>query len=199
MNWNQNLISQLESLLFIAGDEGIGFSKLCHYTQTDGETMKAHLDYMQHLYKEDASRGLELVVLANTYQFVTKRHHAEVIQRMIETTQLTALSQAALEVLAIIAYKQPITRVEVDDIRGVKSDSALQTLVARALIKEVGRAEGTGRAILYGTTTEFMQVFGLEDMTELPPLPDEESEEEETDLFMTKFQEQFNLETAEKG
>ncbi|WP_342525750.1 SMC-Scp complex subunit ScpB [Chryseomicrobium sp. FSL W7-1435] len=199
MKWNLNLISQLESLLFIAGDEGISFSKLCTFTQASSTDLKEHLDHMQRAYKEDASRGIEVVVLANHYQFVTKRENAEVIERMIETTQATALSQAAMEVLAIVAYKQPITRVEIDEIRGVKSDSAVHTLVARVLLKEVGRAEGTGRAILYGTTPEFMQVFGLSSLEDLPPLPEHESEEDDTDLFMSKFQEQFELETSEKG
>ena len=114
----------------------------------------------------------------------------------MENPNSHVLTTASLEVLAIIAYKQPITRAEIEDLRGVKSERPIQTLVSRGLIQEVGRAEGTGRAILYGTTKEFLNYFGLTDLTELPPLPggEFEAETEETDLFMTKFQEVFNNE-----
>src|SRR5690606_5735215 len=108
-----------------------------------------------------------------------------------------SLSQASLEVLAIIAYKQPITRVEIEDLRGVKSEKALYTLAGKGLIQEVGRAERTGRAILYGTTSEFLNYFGLKNLDELPVLPEETEEDlgDDGDLFMTKFQEAFKEET----
>lgn len=199
MKLNQSLMSQLESLLFIAGDEGLSFASLLKFTEHSEDEVKFHLDAMMENYKQDEARGIELVILASNYQFVTKRQNAEVIQRMVDTTHSTSLSQAAMEVLAIVAYNQPITRVEIDEIRGVKSDSAVQTLVSRVLIKEVGRAEGTGRAILYGTTPEFMQVFGLQNLSDLPPLPESNELEDETDLFLSKFQEQFDLNSTEKG
>ncbi len=93
-----------------------------------------------------------------------------------------------------MAYKQPITRVAIEDLRGVKCERPLQTLASRGLVKEVGRSEGTGRAILYGTTKEFLNYFGLNSIEEMPPLPEEDNgeAEQETDLFMTKFQETFN-------
>lgn len=192
MKWIPNLMSQIESILFIAGDEGVTSKQLQDYLAIDNETLENHLVEMEQRLRLDESRGLELRRYAGRYQFVTKKSNAEAIGKMMETAHSLSLSQAALEVLAIIAYNQPITRVEVDEIRGVKSDSALQTLVVRALVKEVGRADGTGRAILYGTTTEFMQVFGLESLDDLPPLPlQQEDHNEETDLFMSKFQEQF--------
>lgn len=192
MKWIPNLMSQIESILFIAGDEGVSRKQLQEYLSIDEATLESHLVEMEQRLCQDESRGLELRRYAGRYQFVTKKSNAETIGKMMETAHSQSLSQAALEVLAIIAYNQPITRVEVDEIRGVKSDSALQTLVARALIKEVGRADGTGRAILYGTTIEFMQVFGLESLDDLPPLPhQQEDHEDETDLFMSKFQEQF--------
>lgn len=192
MKWIPNLMSQIESILFIAGDEGVTSKQLQDYLAIDNETLENHLVEMEQRLRFDESRGIELRRYAGRYQFVTKKSNAEAIGKMMETAHSQSLSQAALEVLAIIAYNQPITRVEVDEIRGVKSDSALQTLVVRALVKEVGRADGTGRAILYGTTTEFMQVFGLESLDDLPPLPlQQEDHDEETDLFMSKFQEQF--------
>lgn len=195
MKWNPSLMSKIESLLFIAGDEGVSSKQLQLFLDTDEETLHSHLTEMEQRLSQDDTRGLELRKYAGRYQFVTKKSNAETIGKMMETAHSHSLSQAALEVLAIIVYNQPITRVEVDEIRGVKSDSALQTLVARALVKEVGRADGTGRAILYGTTTEFMQVFGLESLDDLPPLPiDKEDHDEDTDLFLSKFQEQFEEE-----
>ncbi|OUM89079.1 SMC-Scp complex subunit ScpB, partial [Caldibacillus debilis] len=99
-------------------------------------------------------------------------------------------SQAALETLTIIAYKQPITRAEIEEIRGVKTERPLQTLLAKGLIQEVGRKEGAGRPILYGTTEEFLDYFGLKDLKELPPLPDEgDVAPDEEDLFALRFEE----------
>ena len=110
------------------------------------------------------------------------------------------MTQASLEVLAIIAYKQPVTRVEIDDLRGVKSEGPVSTLIAKGLIMEKGRSEGTGRAILYGTTELFLDRFGLESLDGLPPLAQEEEDDTgETDLFMTKFQEAFEMEDNEGG
>ena len=139
-------------------------------------------------------RGIEIKELAGTYQLISKKENAEIIQKLVENPTNQSLSQASLETLAIIAYKQPITRIEVEDLRGVKSERPIHTLVAKGLIHEVGRAEGTGRAILYGTTNEFLNAFGLMNLQELPPLPDEVNDSEDdgqTNLFMTKFQETF--------
>ena len=124
---------------------------------------------------------------------ISKPTLSETIHKLVEHPPSQSLTQASLEVLAIIAYKQPITRLEIEDLRGVKSERPLQTLTARGLVQEVGRAEGTGRAILYGTTKEFLNYFGLNELSELPPLPDskEMETEQDTDLFMTKFQETF--------
>lgn len=118
----------------------------------------------------------------------------DTLKKLIENPTNQVLTAASLEVLAIIAYKQPITRAEVEDLRGVKSERPIATLVSRALVQEVGRAEGTGRAILYGTTKEFLNYFGLKNIKELPPLPEEVDQEDDqpTDLFLTKFQETFN-------
>ena len=148
---------------------------------------------MMQEYKTNESRGMEIKQLAGTYQLVTKQENIESIQKLVENPTNQSLSQASLEVLAIIAYKQPITRVEIEEIRGVKSERPIHTLSAKGLIQEVGRAEGTGRAILYGTTNEFLQYFGLKDITCTSTTSRRESvdEMEDTDLFMTKFQETF--------
>ena len=187
------LMSKIESLLFVTGDEGLSSKQIESLTDATSIDVKEALTKLQEDYVKSEYRGIELKELAGTYQLISKKQNASTIQRLIENPTSQPLSQASLEVLAIVAYKQPITRIEIDDLRGVKSERPLHTLSLKGLIQEVGRAEGTGRAILYGTTKEFLNVFGLNDMNELPPLPESQVTEDDnqTDLFMTKFQEAF--------
>ncbi|MFF5993562.1 SMC-Scp complex subunit ScpB [Lysinibacillus sp. KU-BSD001] len=190
---SKNLMSRIEALLFVAGDDGITARQLAQYLEVGVMDIEAGLSELETKYNEAEEHGITIKQLAGTYQLTTKQSVAETLQKLVENPTSQVLTSASLEVLAIIAYKQPITRAEVEDLRGVKSERPIQTLVSKALVQEVGRAEGTGRAILYGTTKEFLNYFGLKNISELPPLPTEESEEEETtDLFMTKFQEAFN-------
>ncbi|PUB09691.1 segregation and condensation protein B [Paenisporosarcina sp. OV554] len=187
------LMSKIESLLFVTGDEGLSSKQIESLTDASASEVKEALLSLQADYIKSKIRGIELKELAGTYQLISKKKNASTIQRLVENPTNQPLSQASLEVLAIVAYKQPITRIEVEEIRGVKSERPLHTLGLKGLIQEVGRAEGTGRAILYGTTKEFLNVFGLNDTKELPSLPEvqDSEEEEQTDLFMTKFQEAF--------
>lgn len=193
MNSNK-LLSQIEALLFVAGDEGMTAKQLAQYIEVEVMDIEAGLSELQSQYNEVEMRGITLKELAGTYQLTTKPEVADTLKKLIENPTNQVLTGASLEVLAIIAYKQPITRAEVEDLRGVKSERPIATLVSRALVQEVGRAEGTGRAILYGTTKEFLNYFGLKNIKELPPLPDEIDQEDDqpTDLFLTKFQETFN-------
>ncbi|MFP7202311.1 SMC-Scp complex subunit ScpB [Lysinibacillus halotolerans] len=195
MNLN-NLMSKIEALLFVVGDDGLTLKQLSQLLEVDEMEIEAALSELETNYNESEERGITLKTLAGTYQITTKPEMADCIKKLVENPNSHVLSTASLEVLAIIAYKQPITRTEIEDLRGVKSERPIQTLVSRALIQEVGRAEGTGRAILYGTTKEFLNYFGLKDIKELPPLPEggQVDENEETDLFMTKFQEAFSEE-----
>ncbi len=189
---SKNLMSRIEALLFVAGDDGMTARQLAQYLDVGVIDIEAGLSELETKYNEAEDHGITIKQLAGTYQLATKQAVADTIKKLVENPTSQVLTSASLEVLAIIAYKQPITRAEVEDLRGVKSERPIQTLVSRALVQEVGRAEKTGRAILYGTTKEFLNYFGLKDISELPPLPTEESEEEEaTDLFMTKFQEAF--------
>jgi len=188
------LQSRIEALLFVVGDDGLTIKQL---SQLLGEAEELVVQAMQALranYEEDLARGITVKEMAGVYQLITKSELAESIQRLVENPTVQSLSQASLEVLAIVAYKQPITRVAIEDLRGVKCERPIQTLVSRGLIKEVGRSEGTGRAILYGTTKEFLNYFGLNSIEEMPPLPEEDNveTEQETDLFMRKFQETFS-------
>lgn len=186
-------MSNIESLLFVSGEDGLTKKQIAFLTESSEEQITEMLEKMIVDYENNKDRGIEIKQLAGTYQFVTKKENFKSIQKLVENPTTQSLSQASLEVLAIIAYKQPITRVEIEDVRGVKSERPIHTLSVKGLVKEVGRAEGTGRAILYGTTNEFLQYFGLKDIGALPPLPEDVSvdELEDTDLFMTKFQEAF--------
>ncbi|HSP22296.1 MAG TPA: SMC-Scp complex subunit ScpB [Planococcus sp. (in: firmicutes)] len=191
------LSSKIEALLFVAGDDGLTMKQLQFLTEADQQEILASVDRLTQKY-EGPENGIFLKELAGVYQLVTKPQVADIIQKLVENPTPQALSQASLEVLAIVAYKQPITRLEIEDLRGVKSEKPLHTLAAKGLLQEAGRAEGTGRAILYGTTTEFLNYFGLKNLDDLPALPAdaEESADEETDLFMTKFQEAFKEEAV---
>ncbi|NCU18313.1 SMC-Scp complex subunit ScpB [Pallidibacillus pasinlerensis] len=179
----------LESLLFAAGDEGLTIKQITSVMEIPEFKANEVLQELKEEYENDINRGLTIIEVAGTYQLATKREHAVYLKRLVESPNHSTLSQAALETLTIIAYRQPITRIEIEEIRGVKTERPLHTLVAKGLIQEVGRAEGPGRAILYGTTKEFLDYFGLKDLNELPELPetDESDISEEADLFFDRL------------
>lgn len=182
----------IEGLLFISGEEGISEKQIVEVLQIERIWVKDLIIELIEEYSKN-NRGMQIVELAGVYQLTTKQEHAVYFKRLIESPSSATLSQAALEALAIVAYKQPITRIEIEEIRGVKSERPIQTLMAKQMIKEVGRAEGPGRAILYGTTRSFLDHFGLKSLKELPDLPEpkEGNEIEEADLFFDRFQEQL--------
>lgn len=187
INWK----SILEALLFAAGDEGLSLQQISSVLEVTPEEARDIISDLMNQYHSE-ERGICLVEMAGVYQLATKKEHAPYLKKMVDMPAAHTLSQASLETLAIIAYKQPITRIEIEAIRGVKSERPIHTLTAKALIKEVGRADGAGRAYLYGTTDEFLDYFGLKSLEELPPLSDEDEDnfnEEEADLFFHKFQE----------
>jgi segregation and condensation protein B len=187
INWK----SIVESLLFAAGDEGLTLKQLSTVLEIEESEALHAISALREDY-QSPDRGIAIIELAGTFQLTTKKEHSVYLKKLVESPTSQSLSQAALETLAIVAYKQPITRTEVESIRGVKSERPLQTLAAKALVKEVGRAEGTGRAILYGTTKEFLDYFGLKNIKELPPLTvTTDDPDEEADLFFEKFQETF--------
>nr|WP_033828507.1 SMC-Scp complex subunit ScpB [Bacillus andreraoultii] len=180
----------LESLLFAAGDEGLSLKQMANVMEIPEQEVLELLNLLQEEYEKNKQRGITIVQFAGTYQLATKKEYVNYLKRLVEVPNSSTLSQAALETLTIIAYKQPITRAEIEDIRGVKTERPIQTLTAKGLIQEVGRAEGTGRPILYGTTVEFLDYFGLKDLKELPPLPETDENDitqEEADLFFEKL------------
>lgn len=195
MEMRDRLIGMIESLLFIAGDEGLTMKQLLMLTEQQDAEVEEALEQLLSSYELRQTSGITLKQFGGAYRLVTKAAYANDIKRLLENPLPQAITKASLEVLAIIAYKQPVTRVEIDDLRGVKSDGPIQTLISRGFIMEKGRSEGTGRAILYGTTDLFLDRFGLGSLEGLPPLLlEEEGGQEDTDLFMTQFQEAFTIE-----
>ncbi len=162
------LKSAIEALLFVTG-EPLALRDLSNNLEVDSKILTEIIDEMIKEYS-DENRGITLLAINGGYQLVTKAENSDYIQKLLKKNRRQSLSQASIESLAIISYKQPITRIDIDEIRGVKSESALQKLVEKNLIKEVGRLEVPGRPILYGTTDEFLRQFGLKNLSELPSL-----------------------------
>ncbi len=177
-----NLEAIVEGLLYMVGDDGIKLEQLAAVIKKSLEDSEAILSSIQAKYNED-TYGIELVGYGKTYKFITKREVAPYIQELFHTTKPNTLSQSALETLAIIAYKQPITRVEIEELRGVGADMMLRKLQARNLIREAGRSDAPGKPILYEVTEEFMDSFKLYTLNELPDLPEFNTDEESENLF----------------
>lgn len=165
-SWN-DWKSIIEGLLFVSGDEGLDVREIADVLELDWRVVEEIIDDMKETYASE-NRGFRIAKVAGSYQLTTNPEHAPYFSRLAQTPSRGTLSQAALETLAIVAYRQPITRVEIDEIRGVKSDRALHTLVAKELIHEAGRSEAVGRPILYETTKQFLQYFGLSTLKDLP-------------------------------
>ena len=172
----------LEGLLFVVGDEGITAEQAATALDITPELAAEYFDDLMKEYTDD-SRGIEIASFGGVYRFLSKAFVHEYAKRLFQISKQATLSQAALETLAIIAYKQPITRVEIEEIRGVGADMMLRKLLARDLIKESGRSEAAGRPILYEVTEEFMNSFKLLSLKELPELPQFNTEEESEELF----------------
>lgn len=163
-----NYKSVIEAMLFVSG-EPLTLREIAINLEETPKYIESILSEMMLEYEVE-NRGIKLILINGGYQLVTKAEHSGYIQRLLKKNKRQSLSQASLESLAIVAYKQPITRIDIDEIRGVKSDSAIQRLIEKDLIKEVGRLEVPGRPILYGTSENFLRQFGLQDLKDLPSL-----------------------------
>ncbi|USG63570.1 SMC-Scp complex subunit ScpB [Brevibacillus ruminantium] len=164
------LKSVIEGLLFISGDEGIDAKQISEIIEIPEEEVVDLIEDMKADFRR-AGRGIQIVEVAKAYQLTTLPEHVPFFEKLATSPSQSTLSQAALETLAIVAYRQPITRSEIEEIRGVKCEKALNTLLSKLLIKEAGRAEGVGRPILYATTKEFLEHFGLRELSDLPEPP----------------------------
>lgn len=177
-----NIEAIVEGLLYMVGDDGLKVEQLASVIDKSIEDSEAILNSIHSKYTNE-NFGIELVNYGKTYKFITKQEVAPYIQALFHTSKPNTLSQSALETLAIIAYKQPITRVEIEELRGVGADMMLRKLQARNLIREAGRSDAPGKPILYEVTEEFMDSFKLYTLDELPDLPEFNSDEENENLF----------------
>lgn len=166
-----NYISVLEGLLFVSGDDGITLEEASYILELERSAVRQLLDELKKRL-EDENSGLELLLTASHYKLVTKASLKSYIEKYAVSPYSSQLSQASLETLAIIAYKQPVTRVDIESIRGVQSSGSIQKLLLRDLIEEAGRLETPGRPKLYKTTAYFMDYFGLESLDALPDASD---------------------------
>jgi segregation and condensation protein B len=174
-----SLSAQVEALLFVA-IEPVTPGQIAAALETSTAEVNSALDDLDASLR---TRGLRLQRFSGRVQLTTAPETAEAIERFLGLESTSHLSRAALETLAIIAYQQPVTRPQVDSIRGVNSDGVMRSLLSKGLIQEGGRAEGPGRPILYSTTPEFLQHFGLNSLIELPPLALKENGEQDVTLL----------------
>ncbi|UNK21249.1 SMC-Scp complex subunit ScpB [Paenibacillus sp. N3/727] len=184
------LKSIIEGLLFLSGEEGLSVKQMAEITEQPTDMITDALNEMKKSCEQE-HRGIQIIQIAGSYKLATLPDHAPYFERLAYSPSRSSLSQAALETLSIVAYRQPITRVEIEEIRGVKAERAIHTLTNKGLIEEVGRAEAIGRPILYGTTKSFLDYFGLANIRDLPEPSqfeaDVDSLEEETQMLFDKL------------
>ncbi len=185
----EDKLGVLEGILFVVGDEGINLNTLCEIMQIDEKEAKELLLNLKKSY-EDNSRGLRISYLGDAFKLTTKSEHKEYYERMVVNPETNTLSQAALEVLAIVAYNQPITRLEIEELRGVSCTHTLRKLLAKGLVKEAGKSDMAGRPNLYKTTSEFLDYFGLATIDDLPKMETVDVENSDTELFTSIYKEE---------
>ncbi len=180
----------LEGLLFVVGDEGLTLKDICNILEIEKEEAKKLLMELKKDY-DNEKRGIRISFLGDSFKLTTKKEHKNYYQKLLSVPRTNTLSIPALETLAIIAYNQPITRVEIDDLRGVASANIVRKLVAKGLIKEAGKSNMPGRPNLYKTTHDFLDYFGLSTIDDLPEfLNNDESTENEKELFTSIYKEE---------
>ena len=183
-------LSKIEALLFVAGEDGLSLRQLATLLDIPITALLQQLEKMAQKYERDDNSALSLLESSKTYKLVTKKDYADLLRQYSKTPINQSLSRASLEVLSIIAYKQPITRIEVDNIRGVNSSSAISKLQAFDLIQEAGKKEVLGRPNLYVSSDYFLDYMGINSLEELPDASSIELKDEEFTLFDNKENEE---------
>jgi len=179
----------IEGLLYVQGDLGLTLEQVMDILNISEDDAKTLVYNLKNSYEEE-NRGLRIKYLGNTFKLTTKEEHKDYYQRLLENPKNNVLSTSALETLAIIAYNEPITRVGVDELRGVDSSYIVRRLLAKGLIKECGKSDLPGRPILYKTTDDFLDYFGLSSKEDLPKLEElEEIDDSDKDLFTSIYKE----------
>ena len=199
--WNltigKNIECALEAVLFSLG-EAVEIEKLAEALEGREYEVKNAFQSLKKRYEEEG-RGIRLIEIENSIQMCSNPDYYECIQRVTQIKKQAGLSSAALETLSIIAYNQPVTKGTMDFIRGVDCTYSVARLLERGFIDELGRAETPGRPILYGTTMEFLRCFGLKSLEDLPPLPEKEALQEETENVKSDIIEEFVKENEENS
>lgn len=184
-----NLEAVLEGMLFIVGEDGLSYEQISNILEIDNNIIDEIVSKLKENYSNN-NRGINIEYLGNKFKLVTKKEYHDYCKKLLEDEENNVLSQSALETLAIVAYNEPVTRMMVDEIRGVGSAHSIRKLVSRDLIKEVGRSELPGRPILYGVTDQFLDHFGLSSINDLPEIKIDDEDNLETNLFESKYKEQ---------
>lgn len=181
-------LAEIEALLFVAGEDGLSSRQIAEILHLPPTGVLQSLEKLAERYEADADSSLSVIETSNRYRLVTKKDFAGILREYSKAPVNQSLSRAALETLSIIAYKQPITRVEVDEIRGVNSSGAIAKLQAFDLVREDGKKEVLGRPNLYVTTEYFLDYMGINQIEELPAVEDVEFTREESQLFTEKVE-----------
>lgn len=170
----------LEAVLFASG-EPVSLQRLCEITEADKHTVSSILNKMIDNYKSE-DRGIKLLRLEEKYQLCTKEEYGSYVKSALDHRRSVPLSQAALEVLSIIAYNQPVTRGYIEQVRGVDCSAVVSNLIDKELVEEKGRLDAPGKPLLFGTTADFLRVFNISSLSELPDLPETAKPKEEQPL-----------------
>lgn len=184
-----DLVAVLEGILFVVGDDGITLDQISKILEVDIKKVKELLKNLRKIYDND-QRGIRISFLGENFKLTTKKEHKEYYRKLISNPENHLLSGPALEILAIIAYNQPITRVEIDEIRGISSYNIIRKLVAKGLIKISGKSDMPGKPNLYRTTSDFLNYFGLATIDDLPTIDKFDNISEEKDLFASIYKEE---------
>ena len=184
-----NKVGVLEGLLFVVGDDGLTFEQISDALDVDLDSAKDLVLELKHEY-ESERHGIQIAMLGDKIKLTIKKEHTDYYIKLIENKETNSLSQQALETLAIVAYNEPITVQEIDNIRGVNSREMVRRLLAKGFIKEAGKSELPGKPMAYSTTSDFLDYFGLASKEDLPKFNiEEEGSIDETDLYDSKYTE----------
>lgn len=186
-----NFKAIVEGLLFVCGDEGLSLDEISNLIEKDKNETSEIIKSLYNDYQNN-DRGMNIEYLGNKFKFTTKAEHKEYYKKLVNEEQNSLLSQSSLETLAIIAYNGPITRIDIDNIRGVNSSYVIRKLMLKGLIEETGRADSAGKPRLYHVTSKFLDYFGLGSISELPKITEIEEEnkyDEEQNLFNSRYRE----------
>lgn len=186
-----NYKAVVEGLLFVSGEDGLTLDEICNIIEKEKEETSNIIKELYNDY-ENSERGMHIEFLGNRFKFTTKSEHKEFYKKLVKEEENSILSQSALETLAIIAYNGPITRIDIDEIRGVNSSYVVRKLLLKGLIEEVGRSDSAGKPRIYNITSKFLDHFGLGSIDELPEINIEATDksDEELNLFNSKYKEE---------